>query len=252
MQAVYQQIEVYASELHRLYREQQATKGALEAKLQETELLKEQLLAYATDLATAYRRLQATYLATLQALAIAVENRDQETGGHSQRVTRYTLAIAIALGVPEHARRHIEFGALLHDIGKIAIPDAILLKPGKLTADEWRVMRQHPELGYHMLEEIEFLQPALPIVLQHHERFDGAGYPQGLKGEQIELGARIFAVADTFDAMTSDRPYRRATSFDAARDEIVRGSGTQFDPRVVEAFLAVFEQLPRIRDEVGR
>ncbi|MBI2940357.1 MAG: HD-GYP domain-containing protein [Chloroflexi bacterium] len=210
------------------------------------ELLQQQLLAYAHDLATSHRRLQATYLATLHALANAVENRDEETAGHSQRVTRYSLALARALGVPETGIRQVEYGALLHDVGKIGIPDAILRKPGRLTHEEWVQMRRHPDIGHRMLQEIEFLQDALPIVRQHHERFDGKGYPQGLGGKEIALGARIFAVADALDAITSDRPYRQAAPFERAREEILRQRGRQFDPDVVEAFLGVFERLPAI------
>ena len=168
--------------------------------------------------------------------------RDNETGGHSQRVTRYSLEIAKALHCNEEELKYIALGAFLHDFGKIGIPDAILLKPGKLTAEETEIMRQHVNIGYDMVKGISFLSGAAEILLAHQEYYDGTGYPRGLKGGQIPLGARIFSVADTLDAMTSDRPYRAALSFQAAREEIVRCSGSQFDPDVVQAFLGISEQ----------
>jgi len=147
----------------------------------------------------------------------------------------------------------IRRGAILHDVGKIGVPDAILRKPGKLDASEWEEMKRHPEMGYRMLKHIRFLEPALVIVYCHQERWDGSGYPRGLRGEEIPLGARIFAAVDTFDAMTSDRPYRAALSIEAARDEIRRFSGIQFDPRVADAFLAIDAGVWReIRDRVHR
>jgi putative nucleotidyltransferase with HDIG domain len=141
-------------------------------------------------------------------------------------------------------------GALLHDIGKIGIPDAILRKPGPLTEEEWTIMRQHPRIGYEMLKQIDFLKQAVPIILHHHERFDGRGYPAGLAEDQIPLGARIFAVADTYDAITSDRPYRKGRSHATAVEEVRKGCGTQFDPLVVEALLSLpEEELARIREQ---
>jgi HD-GYP domain-containing protein (c-di-GMP phosphodiesterase class II) len=145
------------------------------------------------------------------------------------------------MGLAESELTWIRRGAILHDVGKIGISDGILRKPGKLNDSEWEEMRRHPEMGYRMLEPIRFLRPALDIVLCHQERYDGSGYPRGLEGDSIPLGARIFAVVDTFDAMTSDRPYRAALSIDAAREEIRVWSGRQFDPRVVEAFLGIEE-----------
>ena len=169
--------------------------------------------------------------------------RDNETAGHSQRVTRYSLKIANAMSCSEEELRQISLGAYLHDIGKIGIPDAILLKDGKLNPEETEIMRQHVRIGYDMVSQISFLSQAAQIVLTHQEFYDGRGYPQGLSGKQIPLGARIFSVADTLDAMTSDRPYRAALSFQTAREEIARCSGTQFDPDVVHAFLNIPEQI---------
>jgi HD-GYP domain-containing protein (c-di-GMP phosphodiesterase class II) len=155
------------------------------------------------------------------------------------------------MGVAEPDLTWIRHGAILHDVGKIGVPDAVLRKPGKLDPGEWEEMKRHPEMGYRMLEHIGFLKPALDIVLSHQERFDGSGYPRGLAGEQIPLGARIFAVVDTFDAMTSDRPYRAALTIDAARREVERCSSTQFDPRVAAAFLSIPEAAWReIRERV--
>ena len=187
--------------------------------------------------------------ATLTALHDLIVARDAGTGAHSERVRVYALALAHAHGMTEAETRDIEHGVVLHDIGKIGIPDSILLKPGPLTPDEWKVMRTHPEVGRRLVEHIPFLAGAVPIVYHHHERWDGHGYPEGLRGEQIPLGARIFAVADALDAMTVDRPYSRAVSFEAARDEIGRCAGTHFDPGVVSTFLSiplpVFEELRR-------
>ena len=201
------------------------------------------------DLALALRELQDTYRATLEALGSALDTRDVGTEAHSRRVRGYALTIARAQGVPEHDVKDIEHGVLLHDIGKIGIPDAILLKPGPLTPEEWIIMRTHPEVGRRLIERIPFLRGAVPIVYHHHEKWDGTGYPLGLRGEAIPLGARIFAVADAFDAMIFDRPYSKAVSYEAARKEIQRCAGTHFDPAVVEAFLSipetVFEEISR-------
>jgi HD-GYP domain-containing protein (c-di-GMP phosphodiesterase class II) len=165
----------------------------------------------------------------------------------------YASLVAGGIGVDEDELTWIRRGAILHDVGKIGISDATLRKPGKLDPAEWEEMRKHPEMGYRMLEPIRFLRPALDVVLCHQERYDGSGYPRGLKGDDIPLGARIFAVVDTFDAMTSDRPYRAALSIDTAREEIRAWSGRQFDPRVVEAFLAIDEKNWReIRERVHR
>ena len=186
-----------------------------------------------------YGDLQDSYESSLQALVTALDFRDNETQGHSYRVVEYAVRVADRMCVGEPELTWIRHGAILHDVGKIGIPDSILRKPGKLDGDEWEEMKKHPEMGYRMLQHIRFLRPALDIVLCHQERFDGSGYPRGLSGEQIPLGARIFSVVDTFDAMTSDRPYRAALSIDAAREEIERWSGRQFDPNVAKAFLAI-------------
>lgn len=186
------------------------------------------------------RRLNEAYSDMLEALLSALETREREIEGHCERVTAYTMVLAEAMGVPQHLHPHIERGALLHDVGKIGIPDRILFKDGPLTEAEWEIMRQHPLIGYRMCMRVRSLQQAAEeVVLCHHERWDGKGYPRGLRGEQIPLGARLFAIADTLDAMTSDRPYRKALSFDEARAEIERHAGTQFDPQVVEVFLSL-------------
>lgn len=183
--------------------------------------------------------LERSYDITLEALGDALDLKDAETEGHSKRVTAFTIAIAKNMGLPREQIAVIARGAFLHDFGKMAIPDAILRKPGKLTPSEMEIMKEHAYLGYQMLKKIPFLAEASEIVYSHQEKFDGTGYPRGLKGEAIPLGARIFSVADTLDAMTSDRPYRPAQSLQAARAEIEKWSGRQFDPEVVRAFLAM-------------
>jgi putative nucleotidyltransferase with HDIG domain len=185
------------------------------------------------------QELQQTHSATLEALVTALEARDHETEGHSERVTCYAASIAKALGLDQAQLDELRRGALLHDIGKIGVPDGVLRKPGPLDPSEWEQMRRHPVFGAEMVGGINFLAQAMPVVRHHHERYDGSGYPDRLAGEQIPLVARVFAVADTFDAMTSDRPYRRALSIDEAREEIRRCAGQQFDPVVVEAFLSL-------------
>ncbi len=189
------------------------------------------------ELRRANLSLQLAYDATLAGWSRALDLRDRETEGHTQRVTELTVRLAQAMGVPEAELVHIRRGALLHDIGKLGIPDAILLKPGPLSEEEWEVMRRHPDYAFRWLAGIEFLRPALDIPYCHHERWDGGGYPHGLKGEEIPLAARIFAVVDVFDALTSDRPYRKAWSRDEALRYIHEQAGRQFDPKVVEVFL---------------
>ena len=206
----------------------------------------EQLVAERTrQLSIALQDLEQSYDYTLEALGGALDAKDAETEGHCQRVTAFTITIAKAMGVDNSLLRQIARGAFLHDIGKMGVPDQILRKPGPLTAEEREIMRRHCDIGYAVLERIPFLKEAAEIVLAHQEFYDGTGYPRGLKGEQIPLGARIFAVADTLDAMISDRPYRKALPISAAREEIHRFSGTQFDPQVVKVFLAQPEQLWR-------
>ena len=215
-------------------------------------LLERRVVETTHELEAVVARLEDTYRSTLEALGSAIDTRDEGTQAHSRRVRRYSLLIARAHGVPEAALGDIEHGVLLHDIGKIGIPDAILLKPGPLTPTEWAIMRQHPEIGRRVIEKIPFLRGAIPIVYHHHERWDGTGYPLALRGEAIPLGARIFAVADALDAMTFDRPYSRAISFEAACREIRRCAGTHFDPAVVETFLAIpMELLLAIHQDVG-
>jgi putative nucleotidyltransferase with HDIG domain len=205
--------------------------------------LEEMVSARTGMLHQAIADLERSYDITLEALGDALDLKDAETEGHSKRVTAFTIALARGAGIPAHQIPIVARGAFLHDIGKMAIPDAILLKPSKLQADEKKVMREHCARGYQMLRKIPFLQEAAEIVYAHQEHYDGSGYPRGLKGEEIPLGARIFAVADTLDAITSDRPYRKATSFAAARLEIKRCSGTQFDPQVVDVYLSLPDQL---------
>lgn len=204
----------------------------------------ESLVAARTEqLRLAMAELERSYDITLEALGDALDLKDAETEGHSKRVTAFTIAIARAMGLSAEKIRVIARGAFLHDVGKMAIPDAILRKPGKLTELEIAIMREHCTAGYQMLRKIPFLAEAAEIVYAHQEYWDGTGYPRGLKGEEIPLGARIFAVADTLDAIRSDRPYRPAQSFAVARDEIIRCSGKQFDPEVVKTFLSMPESL---------
>ncbi len=204
-----------------------------------------------TELRKALKDISITYENTLMALVSALDAREHETSDHSIRVVEYTVAIANQLGLKGGELEEIGRGALLHDIGKIGVPDAVLLKPGKLTPDEWVEMRKHPDIGFHMIEPIPFLSVPATIVLSHQERWDGQGYPRNLARNEIHIGARIFAVADTLDAMTSDRPYRKGTTFANAVAEITRCGGSQFDPDVVKAFNAIGETgLIRIKEDM--
>jgi putative nucleotidyltransferase with HDIG domain len=193
--------------------------------------------------------LRETYDGTLEALVSALDARDRETKGHSIRVAKYMMEIAFGMGIEPGTEEWVDMqrGGLLHDIGKIGVSDSILHKPGPLTDEEWVDMKRHPKIGHDMLKEIGFLSGASVIVMAHHERFDGKGYPRGLTADEIPIGARIFVLADTFDAMTSDRPYRKALSVDASREEIISCSGTQFDPRCVQAFLLAWDKIVEIR-----
>jgi len=203
------------------------------------------------ELRRALKDISVTYENTLMALVSALDAREHETSDHSIRVVEYTVAIATQLGIRGIELEEIGRGALLHDIGKIGVPDAVLLKPGKLTPDEWVEMRKHPDIGYRMIEPIPFLSVPATIVLSHQERWDGQGYPRNLHRHEIHIGARIFAVADTLDAMTSDRPYRKGTTFGNAVAEIGRCAGSQFDPEVVKAFNAIGEAgLIRIKQDM--
>jgi putative nucleotidyltransferase with HDIG domain len=201
----------------------------------------------------ALEQLERSYDDTLEALGGALDLKDAETEGHCKRVTAFTIAIAKAMKVEPALLPQIARAAFLHDIGKMAIPDNILRKPGPLTAEERDVMRTHCEIGYNMVTRIPFLREAAEIVLSHQEYYDGTGYPRGLRGDEIPLGARIFAVADALDAMISDRPYRRALPIAQAKEEIERCSGTQFDPRVVAVFLTMPMTLwTELRENIGR
>jgi len=191
------------------------------------------------------------YSDMLQSMILALDLREKETGFHSYRVTEYTLTLANRLELNHTALTDIAKGALLHDIGKIGVPDSILLKPDKLNDDEWELMRKHPVFGHDLVKRIKFLGDSSDLILYHHERFDGGGYPFGLRGADIPLGARIFSVTDTLDALTSDRFYRAAVTFDEARDTIARASGSQFDPAIVGKFLEIpTREWTAIRDSI--
>jgi response regulator RpfG family c-di-GMP phosphodiesterase len=200
--------------------------------------LEEMVSERTEQLQTALRQIELSYEDTMEALGAAVDLRDSPTAGHSRRVFLYSTKIAQAMGGLESQLKNIAMGAWLHDIGKLAIPDAILLKPGALTEEERTIMQRHARIGYDLVKRIPFLSGAAEIILTHHERCDGTGYPRGLKMDEIPIGARIFAVADTVDAMTSDRPYRLALPFQEARETIERESGRLFDSRVAAVFLS--------------
>jgi ribonuclease P protein subunit RPR2 len=234
-------------------------RAALAEREEEAQAREQQLARYAADLRETFKQerersqeLKRSYRATVRALANAVEARDAYTGRHAERVAAYGLAIASAAGIDPVDSPEMEFGFLLHDVGKVAIPDAILFKPSGLSEEEEAVIRKHPVVGWEILREIDFLGEAKLVVRHHHERWDGDGYPDRLRGDDIPVLARVFAVADTLDALTTDRPYRPATSFEAARAEITEAAGGQFDPDVV----AAFEQMPTerfiaLREEIG-
>lgn len=208
------------------------------------------IVAQAGALEDALALRERTYDATLTALTSALDFRDNETGGHSDRVVGYMELLLEQMNIHGSDLATLRRGALLHDVGKIGVPDNVLRKPTALSESEWAVMKRHPEFGAQIISGIPFLEEVARIVRHHHERWDGMGYPDGLKGEHIPLGARIFAVGDSFDAMTSDRPYRRALLIDAAREEIRRCAGSQFDPNVVTAFLSIpVAKLARIADD---
>jgi len=238
--------------------------AALEYRGEEIAALRRQLDVYAIDfrstylaerqrsqeLAAALAELEHTYNATVQGLAVAVEAKDECTGGHIRRVMRYGMMLT-NLVAPEHASDpQFQYGFLLHDVGKLSVPDFVLTKAGPLTEGEWELMRQHPESGRSILADIPFLEGAREIVHAHHERWDGKGYPRGLAGEEIPLGAQIFPLCDAFDAMTSDRPYRKALSIETALSEVRQGAGTQFRPDAVAAFLSLpLDELEAVRDD---
>ncbi|MFA7577093.1 MAG: HD-GYP domain-containing protein [Candidatus Muiribacteriota bacterium] len=199
-------------------------------------------IAVAIENANLYDTMKDSYKSTIKALSNALDAKDSYTGGHSSQVTKYALPIALDLGFDKHFIERLEYAGMLHDIGKIGIIETILNKNGRLTEDEFDVIKKHPVIGADILSSVSFLEDIVPIVRYHHERWDGNGYPEGLKGEDIPVGARIIAVADTFDAMTSDRPYRKGLPAEIARAEIERCSGSQFDPAVVKSFLKLFDE----------
>ena len=239
----------------------QETVASLRARLarleREAASRERQLEAYAADLREVFKQertrtqeLRRSYKATVLALANAVEARDAYTGRHAQRVAAYGLRIGHAAGVEVDAQ--VEFGFLLHDIGKVAVPDAILFKPGPLTGEEHALMTAHPTIGWEILRHIDFLDDAKTVVRHHHERWDGTGYPDGLAGAEVPLHARVFAVADALDALTTDRPYRAAVSWATARETIREAAGTQFDPAIVAAYDTIpDEAFARIREGIA-
>ncbi len=209
--------------------------------------LEKTVLRQTNELRSLLQHLNAASEHTLLALVAALDAREHETKAHSHRVAEYALSLARSMDLRGDALENTRRGAMLHDIGKIGVSDSILLKPTSLTEPEWAEMRRHPRIGSWILNGIESLRPASEVVLAHHERYDGRGYPQGLKDEDIPLGARIFAVADSLDAITSDRPYHRGRSFEMAREEIAANSGKQFDPQAVDVFL---QTDPRVWKEI--
>ena len=235
------------------------TVAGLQARLEQTErqaqARQRQLERYAADLREVFKQeraraqeLRRSYKATVRALSNAVEARDAYTGKHAERVAAYGMELARCCGLPVEDSPQIEFGFLLHDVGNVAVPDAILFKSGSLTEEEYSLVRRHPVIGSEILRDIDFLGEGKLVVRHHHERWDGGGYPDGLAGDGIPLAARVFAVADALDALTTDRPYRPASSFPDARREVMRGAGTQFDPVVVEVCLHVLKQPPPAAD----
>jgi HD-GYP domain-containing protein (c-di-GMP phosphodiesterase class II) len=236
------------------------TVASLRARLEETErqtaARQRQLERYAADLREVFKQeraraqeLRRSYMATVRALSNAVEARDAYTGKHAERVAAYGIELAGAAGLDIAASPQIEFGFLLHDVGKVGVPDAILFKSSSLTEEEYALVRRHPVIGSEILRDVDFLGEGKLVVRHHHERWDGSGYPDGLSGESIPLAARVFAVADALDALTTDRPYRPASTFPHARGVVRAGAGSQFDPAVVAAYEQIpddtFEQLRR-------
>lgn len=220
----------------------------------EVKLIEASFRALLESLEESQQARERSYVEAVGAVVTAADARDHETAGHSFRVALFAVSLAKAMGIRGEELKAIEWGALLHDVGKMVVPDEILRKAGPLTDEEWYIMKQHPTWGAEMLSEVSFLQPAsFDIIFSHHERWDGRGYPRGLAGEAIPLAARIFAVVDTYDAITSDRPYRRSRSHLVALAELQRVAGQQLDPDVVEAFLELPEvELRRLRDRCKR
>jgi HD-GYP domain-containing protein (c-di-GMP phosphodiesterase class II) len=234
--------------------------------LEQLELAERQLLVFAREINHLYQaeraraaeleraldRLRGSYLDMIKTLAFVVEAKDPSTRAHLQRTHDYAVALAEAVDPELAADEQLRYGFLLHDVGKVGIPEAVLNKPGPLDPDEWEVMRAHPLLGVQMVAGIKSLGSAVEVIRCHHERWDGKGYPNGLAGEAIPAGARVFSVADAFDAMTSDRAYRKALPFDRACQEIADGAGSQFDPAVVDAFTAIVPELPGLHASLHR
>ncbi len=251
--------ELASSQIERLEEEITALRAQLAERERAMQDSERQLERYAADLRETYKlerehalELRGSYMATVRALSNAVEVRDAYTGKHAERVAAYGLELARATGSSLAVDPQIEFGFLLHDIGKIAIPDAILFKPQPLSPDERALMERHPLIGWEILREIEFLGVAKHVVRSHHERWDGTGYPDRLAGDDIPYAARVFAVADTLDALTTTRPYREAMPFEQAREIILLGAGSQFDPSVVEAFNEIGDgELAGIREAIS-
>ena len=239
------------------------TVASLRARLQETErqtaARQRQLERYAADLREVFKQeraraqeLRRSYMATVRALSNAVEARDAYTGKHAERVAAYGIALAEEAGLEVADSPQIEFGFLLHDVGKVGVPDAILFKSSSLTEEEYALVRRHPTIGSEILRDVDFLGEGKLVVRHHHERWDGQGYPDGLAGEAIPLAARVFAVADALDALTTDRPYRPASSFEAARKEVYAGTGTQFDPAVLAAYREIPDSTFEANEDAGR
>lgn len=195
------------------------------------------------EIEMAYKKLNNSYKNTVFALSKAVDGRDSYTAGHSERVTRISMLIGTALKLPEEDLTILEYAAFFHDIGKIGIPDYILLKNGKLSDEEYEIIKKHPDMGVNILKTIDFLEEVLPIIKHHHEKYMSNGYPDNINGEDIPLGARIIAIADTYDAMTSDRPYRNRLSHETAVEEILQFRGTQLDDRLVDAFTDIEQSI---------
>lgn len=230
--------------------------GAMASGDAEVPALHAQLVVFAREIGSLYQAertrsrqleealegIRETYVATMTSLAQVVEAKDSTTRGHLDRTHRYGLALAERVAPELAARPEVGYGFFLHDIGKVGVPEAVLCKPGPLDDAEWAVMREHPAIGAQIVSPIRFLAGAVEIVRSHHERWDGAGYPRGLRGEEIPLAARVFSVADSFDAMTSDRPYRAALPLQRTLAEIRDGAGTQFDPNVARAFLELVDE----------